>query len=99
MGGVFPVGSEMDAPEAGEGEEKPLGDVFREGIGDGSVPFLLDGHAGGEGADFEGVRAGELVGCGGGQGLDDCFLELGGEGVHGCGFQGVEFVEFVWETF
>ena len=72
VGGSLAVGLEVDAPAAGEGEEEALGDGFGEGVGDRFFAgvLLFDGHAGGEGADFEGGGAGELVGCCGGEGLD-----------------------------
>ena len=77
-GGIFLSEREqMDAPAARQGEEEPFGDDFCEGVGDGFLSVLFDGHAGGESADFEGGGTGELVGGGGGHGLDHGFLELG----------------------
>lgn len=57
MGEVGILGLEMDAPEAGEGEEEAVGEDPSEGVRDGFLSFFLYGHAGGEGADFEYIGA------------------------------------------
>ena len=48
----------MYSPASSQGEEEAIGYDFGEGVRDGLLSLLLDGHAGGEGADFEGVGAG-----------------------------------------
>ncbi len=52
VGGAFGVGLEVGTPAACEGVEEGFGYDFCEGVRGGFWAFLLDGHAGGEGADF-----------------------------------------------
>lgn len=63
------VGLEMDSPEACQGQEESVCNDFCQGVGNRFCPFGFDRHAGGEGADFERVGAGEFVGCCGGHWL------------------------------
>lgn len=57
MGGIYLLGLEMDAPEAGEGKKEAAGEDLCERVRDRFLSFLFDGHARGEGADFEDVGA------------------------------------------
>lgn len=88
----------MDAPAGREREEEPLRDDLRESVWNGLLSLLLDGHARGEGADFEGIGARKLV-CGGeGHGLQHQVFEGLGDAVQwgrrGFLFERKYFVEF-----
>ena len=85
----------MYSPASGQREEEAVGYDFGQGIRDRFLSFLLDGHARGEGADFECVGASELICCFSGHGLDDGLLQLACQGCHRCRFQGIDLVELV----
>lgn len=75
------LGLKMYAPAAGQREEESLGDDLRKRVWNRLLPLLLDGHARGEGADFERVRARKLVCSGEGHGLEHEIFEGLGDAV------------------
>ena len=71
----------MNAPALGQREEESLRDDLRKCVWNGLLALLFDGHARGEGTNFEGIRARNLVCSREGHGLEHKVFEGLGDAV------------------
>lgn len=75
------LGLQVDAPALAQREEESLRDDLRKGIWNRLLPLLFDGHARGEGTNFERIRARNLVCSREGHGLEHKVFEGLGDAV------------------